>query len=117
MNELGSRFVTVGYTLLGVLAATGIVQAWMHGATWTTFFNGSFFTASDFGRKLGLKLLFIVLMVGVSASHDFYVGPAAIRAAQEGRDTTELRRLASWLARITALFALIVVYYAVQLVR
>lgn len=117
MNELGSRFVKVGYTLLGVLAVTGIIQAGFHGATVATFLNGSFFAASTFGRRLGLKLLFIVLMLGVSVSHDFYVGPAAVRAAQEGRDTARLRKIASWLARITALLALIVIAYAMQLVR
>lgn len=117
MNELGLRFVKIGYTLLGVLAITGIVQAWFHGATVANILNGSFFTMSTFGRRLGLKLLFILLMLGVSISHDFYVGPAAIRAVQEGRDPTRLRKIASWLARITAVLALIVIAYAMLLVR
>lgn len=117
MNDLGSRFVKVGYTLLAVLAITGIIQAGHYGATVTTFLNGSFFTAHEFGRRLGLKLLFIVLMLGVSVSHDFYVGPAAVRAAQAGKDTAKLRKIASWLARLTALLALIVIAYAMMLVR
>lgn len=117
MNELGSRFVTVGYTLLGVLAVTGVIQAGFRGATVATFLDGSFFAASEFGRRLGLKLLFIVLMLGVSVSHDFYVGPAAVRAAEAGKDTAKLRKVASWLARITAVLALVVIAYAMQLVR
>lgn len=116
MNEFGVRFRAIGYTLLAILAATGVIQAAFHGATVANVLNGQFFQTS-FGRTLGMKLLFIVAMVGVSVAHDFYVGPAAVRIAEAGHDTARLRKIASWLARITALLALIVVAYASLLVR
>lgn len=116
INEIGNRFRTIGYTLLGILAVTGIVQSAFHGATVANVLNGHFFQTS-FGRTLGMKLMFIVLMVGVSVAHDFFVGPAAVRLGQAGHDTARLRKIASWLARITALLALIVVAYASLLVR
>lgn len=116
INELGSRFRTVGYALLGLLAVTGIVQSAYHGATVANVLSGRFFQTS-FGRTLALKLLFIALMVGVSVAHDFFIGPAAVRASDAGQDPTRLRKTASWLARITALLALIVVALASLLVR
>lgn len=116
LNELGTRFRVVGYTLLGILFLTGIVQSAARGATIANVLDGSFFQTT-FGRNLGLKLLFIALMLVVSISHDFFVGPASVRASEAGQDTTRLRKTASWLARITALLALIVVAYAVKLAR
>lgn len=116
MSELGRRFRNIGYTLLGVLIVTGVIQAWVHGATVTNVLNGSFFQ-SRFGATLGAKLIFVLLMLGVSVVHDFVVGPASVRASQEGRETESLRKTASWLARLTALLALAVIAYAVMLVR
>lgn len=116
MNELGRRFRIVGYSLLGVLLITGVIQAAVHGATVTNLLNGAFFQ-TRFGYNFGLKMLFIILMLIVSISHDFYIGPASIRASEAGKDTTQLRKTASWLARITAILALIVVAYAMKLVR
>jgi len=116
INELGRRFRTVGYGLLGLLAVTGVIQSGYHGATVAGVITGAFFQ-TDFGRTLAWKLLFIVLMLGVSVVHDFFVGPAAVQASEAGQDATRLRRLAGWLARITALLALIVVAYASLLVR
>lgn len=116
MNDLGNRFRSVGYVLLVILLITGVIQAIAHGATVANVINGTFWR-TPFGTNLGLKLIFIVLMLGVSISHDFFVGPASIRASDSGHDATRLRKTASWLARITALLALIVVAYAVKLVR
>lgn len=116
INALGSRFRTVGYALLGLLAVTGIIQSVYNGATVATVLSGRFFQTS-FGRTLALKLLFVVLMVVVSVAHDFFVGPAAVRVAEAGQDPSRLRKTASWLARITALLALVVVALASLLVR
>lgn len=116
LNVLGTRFRNVGYTLLLLLLITGVIQSVFHGATVANVLDGSFFS-THFGRNLGMKLLFIALMLVVSISHDFFVGPASVRATEAGQDTTRLRKTASWLARITALLALIVIAYAVRLVR
>lgn len=116
MDDIGRRFRTIGYTLLVVLAITGIIQAWVHGATITNVINGTFF-ATRFGARLGLKLLFIAAMLAVSIVHDFYIGPQSVRVARAGQDASHLRKIASWLARLTALFALIVIAYAMVLVR
>lgn len=116
LADLGNRFRSIGYTVLGVLIATGLIQASANGATVANVLDGSFFQ-THFGSSLGKKLLFFVAMLVVSATHDFYVGPASIRATQEGRDVESLRKAASWLARLTALLALAVVGYAVMMIR
>lgn len=116
LDDIGTRFRNFGYTFLTISVITGVIQAGYRGATVANVLNGTFFQ-STFGRNLALKLLFVALMVGVSISHDFFVGPAAVRANRAGQDTTRLRKTASWLARVTALLALIVIAYAVKLVR
>lgn len=116
LTDFGNRFRTIGYAILGLLVITGIIQAIYHGATVTNVLNGTFFQ-THFGSSLAKKLLFFGAMVAVSVVHDFYVGPASARAAQEGRDTEALRTAASWLARLTALLALGVVIFAIIMLR
>ncbi|HEY8393404.1 MAG TPA: DUF4149 domain-containing protein [Thermaerobacter sp.] len=114
--DVGRRFRVAGWIALGVLALTGLIQMSARGATASNVLDGSFFSG-PFGRVLGTKLIFVLLMVLATAVHDFVAGPAAERAAQEGGDPRRLRRTAGWLARVTALLALIVVALAVDLVR
>lgn len=116
LNDIGGRFRNIGYFLLCVLIITGVIQAIHFGATIENVLDGSFFQ-TPFGSRFGKKMLFFVAMLAVSIAHDFFLGPAAVRAAQAGQDTERLRKAASWLARITGLLALGVVYYAVLMVR
>lgn len=116
LDALGRRFRALGYAVLVLLVVTGTLQAGARGATVASVLDGSFFR-TGFGAALGIKLIFFALMVVVSALHDFYVGPASARALAAGGSDEKLRRTASWLARITALLALLVVLYATRLVR
>lgn len=116
LSDLGNRFRNLGYTLLIILIVTGVIQAGAHGATVANVLDGSFMQ-TRFGATLAAKLLFFVLMLAVSIVHDFFVGPATVRAMEQGRDTERLRKIASWLARITAVLAIAVVIYATMLVR
>lgn len=116
LNEIGRRFRNIGYVLLGILILTGVIQAIHHGATIENVLDGSFFQTT-FGSRFGKKMLFFISMLAVSIAHDFFLGPATIRAARAGQDTEPLRKAASWLARITGLLALGVVYHAVLMVR
>lgn len=116
LGDIGERFRNIGYILLVVLVITGVIQAIHFGATLENVLNGSFFQ-TPFGSKFAKKMLFFVAMLGVSIAHDFFVGPASVRAAQAGQETERLRKAASWLARLTGLLALGVVFYAVLMVR
>lgn len=113
---LGRQFRIVGWSMLGVLLLTGIVAAASRGATVANVLDGTFW-ATPFGRTLGEKLVLVLMMAIVSFTHDFIVGPAAARAAEAGRDTSRLRRRAAWLARLTALFAILIVFLAINLPR
>ena len=115
-TDVGRRFRVVGWTALAVLVVTGTVQMAARGATLANVLDGSFFQTA-WGRVMGAKLLAVVLMMLLTAVHDFVAGPAADRVARAGGDVERVRRSAGRLARVTAVLALIVVFLAVQLVR
>ena len=79
LNEIGRRFRNIGYVLLGILILTGVIQAIHHGATIENVLDGSFFQTT-FGSRFGKKMLFFISMLAVSIAHDFFLGPATIRA-------------------------------------
>lgn len=116
LDDIGRRFRTIGYAILGLLFVSGVIQMAVHGATVANVVNGSFF-ATRFGSTLGIKLILVVMMVAVSVIHDFFVGPASVDALAAGRPREGLRKAASWLARVTGLLAILVVYYAVRMMR
>lgn len=112
---LGRRFRLVGWLALGVLLVTGLFAATYHGMTWGRLASGAFF-ADRFGQVLTVKVAVVLLMLVVSAWHDFILGPASTRAADQPV-AEALRRRSSWAARLTLLLALAVVALAVVLVR
>jgi hypothetical protein len=64
-----------------------------------------------------LKLVIVASMVGLSALHDFVLGPRASRLAP-GSDTALLaRRRAAWLARINTLLGVALIVVSVRLAR
>jgi putative copper export protein len=100
---VGRRYRAVGWVSVGVLLATGSVMAWRQGVDW----------GSPFGRVLMLKLSLVVLMVALTATHDFVLGP---RAAQAGNpDAERSRRAVIWLARMNLLVVLAIVVCGVWL--
>jgi uncharacterized membrane protein len=116
VDAAGRQFRIIGWTTIAVMVVTGAYAATVRGATLQNVLDGTFW-ATTFGRTLAEKLVLVALMATVSFVHDFYVGPVATRAAAAGEDTTRLRRTAAWLARITGVLALGVLFMAVLLVR
>lgn len=114
--EAGRQFRLIGWTTLAAMVVTGAYAATVRGATLQNVLDGTFWTTA-FGRTLAMKLVLVGLMVAVSFVHDFVVGPAATRAQAAGQETARLRRAAAWLARITGVLALGVLFLAVLLVR
>jgi uncharacterized membrane protein len=120
-NLVGPRFRTVGWVCIGLLLVTGVVNVAYRGVTWVNLFTAELW-ASEFGRVLTLKLGVIAVMLILSLFHDFVLGPASVRAHKPGEarpsaEALALRKRASWLGRITAVLALIVVALGVMLVR
>ena len=115
----GTRFSRVGWVCLLVLVASGFTNLWFRGIGWAALTNVGFWT-TPFGLVLALKLLLVAAVLGLSAWHDFGVGPRATAAWQADPGSAEairLRRLASWFGRLNLLLALVVLGLAAALVR
>lgn len=119
LRQTGERFRTVGWVCFAILAVTGTFNLYIRGMHLGDLFRPEW-RASGFGHAVALKLFAFAAVLAVSAVHDFYVGPRAVVAGQadpRAPEAERLRRAASWLGRINAVLALILVAAAVFIVR
>ncbi|MDX1601169.1 MAG: DUF4149 domain-containing protein [Anaerolineales bacterium] len=115
----GKRFRWIGWISLGLLLATGIFNLAYRGYTWGDLWSGALFNGF-FGRTLGVKLLLVAVVFGLSALHDFVIGPRASQRARRESGSAEAlryRRAASWMGRLNLILALVIVLLGVMLVR
>ncbi len=98
IQESGRRFRAVGWAALALLVLTGLASLALRPYLLAT---------ARFQWKLGL----VALALGLSAVHDFVLGPWAGRP---GADPA-LRRQVSWLARANLLVVLVVVLLGLAL--
>lgn len=115
----GNRFKKIGWSCFGLLIVTGFLNA---GARWgfASLFTAGFWATANPGAVLRHKLLFFGLVLGLSFAHDFITGPkavAAMRAAPGAPETIRLRKTASWFGRVNLLLALLILWWALKLVR
>ena len=116
-RRLGERFRAVGWIALGVLVATGVGMLQLRGWLRPEVMGSSGFWTEGPGRTLALKLAFVGLMLGLSAWHDFVLGPRAGRAEPGSPRALRLRKRAAGMARVNALVGLLVLFLAARLVR
>ena len=117
-NDLGVRFRTAGWIAIAVLIATGTGNLYFRGwLRWNDVLGSSAFWTSSAGRVLAIKLAAVVVMIVVSAVHDFVLGPAASREDAGSPAALALRQRAALLARFNALVGVVVVAAAVRLAR
>lgn len=119
LAETGARFRAVGWACFGVLLLTGTVNLWALGVRLEDFRSAAW-RQSPFGSAVLWKLGVFTAVLLLSAVHDFHVGPAATAALQVDPDSPgseRLRRRASWMGRINAVLALVLVALAVVIVR
>jgi putative copper export protein len=114
-SAVGQRFRTVGWVCIGLLLVTGVINSAYRGVTWDNVLTAELWT-SPFGRVLSLKLAVVAVMLTLSLYHDFVIGPRSVRV-MTGPEAQQLRRLASYVGRIEAILALVVVALAIMLVR
>lgn len=116
-HALGSAFRTAGWASIAVLLVTGTLNLYFRGVlAWSVLGSGAFW-ATPYGRALAVKLIAVLLMLGISAVHDFRHGPAAGRLRPGSPEALRARRLASWMARVNALLGIVLVFAAVRLAR
>ena len=115
---IGERFRAVGWVAIAVLVTTGVVnlyyRGWLH---WNGVLGSAEFWRSGTGRTLAEKLVAVVVMISISAVHDFIDGPRAAREQPGTARALHFRRRAVLLARVNAFVGVLVVIAAVRLVR
>ena len=116
-HELGRRFRTVGWACIAVLVVTGIEQLRLRGWWGRAFWSAPALWTSPLGHALAGKLTTVAVMLGVQGVHDFHYGPRAGQVAPGTAEARALRRKAALLARINALAGVVLVWFAVRLVR
>lgn len=119
IGAVGWRFRPIGWVCLTLLVLTGSFMAWAWGATWSNLFDLSFFQKGAQYRALGYKLIAVILMIAVSAYHDWYLGPRSaspdIHAGSP--EAAKMRKLAGLLGRATGILVLIIAILAVFVAR
>lgn len=119
LRETGARFRAVAWVCFGIVLLTGTTNLWLRGVRMRDVVDPAWL-ASPFGVAVLAKLTVFVVVLGLSAVHDFVVGPRATAAMGVGTRTPEalrLRRWASWIGRANTLLALLLVALGVILVR
>lgn len=116
-DRLGRRFRIVGWICIGVLLVSGVVQLRMRGWWGLAVWTSPVFLTSRAAVTLAWKLGAVALMVAIQGAHDFWLGPRAGAAEPGTPEARSLRRRAAWLARVNAMLALVLVYFAVRLAR
>ena len=119
LSWMGFRFRWIGWVCLLLLLITGLINLAYRGYGWDDLFNGQLWQGS-FGHVLGLKLLLVSMIFGLSAVHDFFIGPQAtvlVQTQPGSEKALRLRKQASWIGRINLLVALAVTALGAILVR
>lgn len=119
VHSLGVRFRTVGWIALSTLLLTGSYNMAVRGLRWADVFSAEGWSNPTV-RALGIKLVLFAVVLGVSAVHDFRIGPRATETmlrAPDSKDAARLRTTASRMGRLNALLALAILWLAVLVVR
>jgi len=107
VSQVGRRFSRITWVLMALLIATGLVNMWSMGFLPEHFINTSR------GAVLLIKLVLFGFILGLSAVHDFWVGPRMDELALAGRvrsmEYSRWRRASSWSARLNVLLGVVVV--------
>ena len=119
LSSTARRFRVVSWIAIIVILVTGVLNTVNRGVTLQAISTGELFS-TYFGKILALKLTLVFAMLVLSAIHDFILGPRLIELLNSNNPDsfTKLqknRRCVSWLARINALFGILVVACAVML--
>lgn len=119
LRETAGRFRAIAWACFAVVLVTGTFNLWIRGVR-PGHFASAEWLASPSGSAIAAKLLVFVVVLLLSARHDFVIGPragAAIRTDPGSVATQKLRRQASVYGRANALLALVLVMIGVAIVR
>src|SRR5690606_19724327 len=78
LRETGERFRNVGWVCFGLVLVAGTFSLWVRGVRLSHFASADWL-GPPFGKTVVVKLSAFLLVLVVSAVHDFVVGPRATR--------------------------------------
>lgn len=116
---VGQKFSRISWILFIILIATGITNLLTRGYVWSDLISSGFWSG-NFGTKLFIKIHLFGIVLILSGIHDFYAGPKAadlMEKRPDARKTVIFRKISRWIGRMNLLFGLIILYYAMRLVR
>ncbi len=118
-RETAVRFRNLSWVCFGVIFTTGVFNLAVRGVRLRDFAAAEFH-ASTFGRAVMAKLAVFAVILGISLSHDFVIGPRAsriMRADPRSAAAQRYRDLARWLGRSSLGLGLLMVLLGVIVVR
>lgn len=118
-KELGTRFSQISWIIFILLLVTGTLALFGKGFTFEDLSLVEFWQ-TRYGNRLKLKLLTFSFVLIFSALHDFWLGPKAAELMNnkpEFSQTTFYRRASRWVGRINLILGLLILFFAVGLVR
>ncbi len=119
IQTVGIRFRLVGWICLGTLLFTGVTNLLTRGIGWSLLADSAFW-GGGYGRTLLWKLGVFAVILLLSGTHDWWIGPRAgvVARAQPGSpEAMRLRRMATWFGRVNVLLSLAMLVLGVLLAR
>ncbi len=116
-KEIGLRFRGPGWVAIAVLLVTGIVNLRFRGLLAPALHGGRDFWLTPIGQTLAWKLGLVLTMVTIGAVHDFWLGPLSGELDAGSKEHLRVRALVARLGRLNAVLGILVVYFAVRLIR
>lgn len=117
-EDAGRRFRRSGWVAIVVLLVTGVLNLHFRGALSDALHGDPVLWGSRWGHALGWKLGIVGTMLTIAILHDFVYGPRASRKSTDSsRGANGSVRAARSLARVNAILGILIIYFAVRLVR
>lgn len=115
-HRVGVRIRAVGWTAIALLILSGLYNLGYRGVSWSRVVSNGFWS-SRLGSVLAVKLVAVAAILVFSVLHDFVYGPR-LREVPPGTETWRaLRSRVTWIGRLNAVLALIVVILGTRLFR
>jgi len=119
IEDAGRALRRWGWASLGLLVASGLLLL-LRRFGWARLVDPGFW-GSPLGGLLLVKGVLVLLLAGVTALHDFWLGPQATRLARQNPGDPQavrgVRRRSAWVGRGIALLSLLVFGVSALLAR
>lgn len=118
-KELGTRFSRISWILFPFLILTGFLALVGRGFPHESFMSLDFWKTA-YGGALFAKIHLFAFVLIVSGIHDFWLGPKAVKimADEPGSPKGDrFRKASSWIGRINMAAGLLILFYAITMVR